>query len=394
MSNPAIFDDLRKEIKETSKDCKFYRELCEKEQYNFDQTLSESNLEDIPYVNWNFFKESNGKYIELLRTPYQKLSHWTLSSSTSGDPSVVGRGPKDIEVFKNNYMQIFEEYSNMSSIKHLILFSPTLKFMNNMPGRWMGKRGFLFYRDITDIWKNIDISYLLRIRLGKTILYFITHFKKKAFIEIDGKLLGKSLEQVEHDKSPALIANSAPLMYKNFMDYLNKHKKKFDMPETFRIQTGGGGWDGTKGRVKLGFKISKVDFMEKLSDFFNIPFENFADLYGATETPLACGGHWSKKYGDFLLHLDKNNGNMVIRSIETLERVKKTKEPGIIEVITPYGVKTYTGIAVLLDDIIEVVDFTRCIECGREGIIFRITGRLTPNIGKGCSSFTNLYPFQ
>lgn len=389
-----MLNDLRIEVEATSNDCKLYKQICEDKEYDFDQTIKESNLDEVPYVNWNYFKESNSRFQELLRIPYNELSYWTISSSTSGDPSLVGRNAEDIEIFKNNYKKVFEEYSKMSSVERLILFAPSLKFMNKMPGTWLGKRGFLFYRDIVDIWKNYDIDFLLKFKLWKAILYLITHFKPKAFIEINGKLMEKSLKEVEDKQIPALIANSVPLMYQNFVDYYKKHKKGFNMPETFRIQLGGGGWNGVKGRVKLENQINKAEFMEWMSDFFNIPYDNITDNYGATEVPIACGGHWSKKYEDFLFHIDKDEAFIIIRNLETLERIKRTNEPGIIEVLTPYGVKSYAGTAVMLDDIVEIIDFNKCIECGREGIVFRITGRMTPEIGKGCSSFTNLFPFK
>lgn len=389
-----MLSDLRIEVEATSNDCKLYKKISEEKEYDFDQTIKGSNLDEVPYVNWNYFKESNKRFPELLRIPYNKLSYWTISSSTSGDPSLVGRNVEDIEVFKNNYRKVFEEYSKMRSVKRLILFAPSLEFMNKMPGTWLGKRGFLFYRDIADIWKNYEIDYLLKFKVWKFFLYLISHFRAKAFIEINGKLMVKSLKEVEHQQIPTLIANSVPLMYQNFVDYYKKHKKGFNMPKTFRIQLGGGGWNGIKGRIKLEHIINKVDFMEKMSDFFNIPYDNITDNYGATEVPIACGGHWSKNYEDFLFHIDKDEAYIIIRDIETLERIKKTNEPGIIEVLTPYGVKSYAGVAVMLDDIVEIVDFNKCVECGREGIVFRITGRMTPEIGKGCSSFTNLFPFK
>jgi len=393
-SSDSFFNDLRIEIKKTAQDCEFYKNLCEEKDYNFDQTVKESNLEEIPFVNWNYFKESNGTFDQLLRIPLEELSHWTLSSSTSGDPSVVGRGPKDIEVFKKNYTDVFEDFSNMKSIERLILFAPSIAFMNRMPGEWLGKRGYLFYRDIAEIWEDYDIDYLLEFKKLKFILYFITHFKPKAFIEINAKKLKKSLREVEENKTPTLIANSVPLMYKNFMDYKKKYKKGFDMDESFRVQLGGGGWQGVKGRVKLDNPIEKSEFMEKVSDFFNIPYGNIVDNYGATEIPVACGGHWSEKYQDFLFHLEKEKAYMILRDMDTLERINRVNEPGVVEFITPYGVNSYAGVLVLLDDIIEIVDFNKCEECGREGIIFRIIGRMTPEIGKGCSSFTNLYPFR
>ena len=131
--NTGIFNDLRTEIKDTSDECEFYNELCKKAEYDFDQTVKETNLEEVPYINWQYFKESNKLFTRLLRISYSKLSHWTLSSSTSGDPSLVGRGPEDIEVFQNNYQRVFQDFSDMDMIKRLILFAPSLQFMNKMP---------------------------------------------------------------------------------------------------------------------------------------------------------------------------------------------------------------------------------------------------------------------
>ncbi|MBD3228981.1 MAG: hypothetical protein GF329_12400 [Candidatus Lokiarchaeota archaeon] len=395
MSKSDLMMDIRTQVKGIAEDVDLYRKICEKEEYDFDQTIKESNIDEIPYINWSYFKESNHRYCELLRIPYKNLSHWTISSSTSGDPSIVGRGSQDIDVFKRNYKRVFQEYSNMDTMEDLILFAPCLKFLNRMPGSWMGKRGYLFYRDITEIWKDYNITYLLKFKFWKFIFYYITHFKPKAFIEIDGKLLKKSLKNVEEERTPTLIANSAPLMYENFIHYRKKYKDGFDMPETFRVQTGGGGWNGVKGRVKLDHTINKAEFFEKISEFFNIPISNFADLFGATETPLACGGHWSKKYEDIVLHMDKDQGRIILREIETLEKIKKTKQRGVLQAITPYGVNTYAGHSILLDDIAEILNFNRCEECGRENVIvFRIIDKLTPEIGKGCSSFRNLYPFK
>ena len=100
------------------------------------------------------------------------------------------------------------------------------------------------------------------------------------------------------------------------------------------------------------------------------------------------------KYNDFLLHINNNQGRIVVRDIETAEPIKSTGKPGILELVTPYGVESYAGVAVLLDDIVQVENWERCPECGREGAIFRVLGRLTPSIGKGCSSLITLDAYK
>ena len=85
----------------------------------------------------------------------------------------------------------------MSQIQKLLLFSPKMAFINRMPGEWMGKRGYLFYRDITDIW-DIDTTFLLFFNKWKVAKYMLTHpFRFKAFIEVDGKAFERELENIE-----------------------------------------------------------------------------------------------------------------------------------------------------------------------------------------------------
>ncbi|MFX1386403.1 MAG: hypothetical protein ACFE9M_04225, partial [Promethearchaeota archaeon] len=247
---------------------------------------------------------------------------------------------------------------------------------------------------IVDIWEGKHVNFLLQFFLGKTIRKMITTFKPRAVIGINGKLLKSELDRVEKGKIPSIMANSPLWMHKVLKDYYQKEKKTFDLSEHFYIITGGGGWDGTKGRVKLGYHVKKPEFIEQMCDMFNITTDKFCDNFAATESPMACGGHWSKHYNDFILHVNKKQGRIVIRDIESLEPITNTGKPGILELITPYGVNSYAGVAVLLDDIVQVENWERCPECGREGAIFRVLGRLTPSIGKGCSSLFSLDAYK
>ncbi len=391
-----FMSDLKETVKGTARDCKVYGDLCTKQEYDLDRTITDDSLQDIPYINWQHFKMSNQRYHELLRIPLDQILYWTLSSSTTGDPSLVGRMGKDVEVFRENYRIGFEEYAKMKTLKRLILFAPPLVFLNRMPFEAMGKRGFMFYRDITTLWDGFQTDFLLKFKIWKVLRHLLTHFKFKAYIEIDGGTFEKALKSVEKEQTPTLVANSVPLIYVNVMDLIKKRKGVgYSMPPTFRVHTGGGGWSGVKGTVKLEKPIDKAEFFEKIGQFFNIPIGNFSDTFGATETPICCGGHWSKKYNDIVLHLDKKQARMIIRNSETGERIKTAKEPGLLEVISAYGVNSYAGVAVLLDDIVEVLDFNRCEECGRENLVlFRVVRKYTPESGKGCTSFTVYRPLK
>ncbi|TXT54021.1 MAG: Acyl-protein synthetase, LuxE [Promethearchaeota archaeon] len=390
-----FFQDLSLTIKETANDCELYQKLCKDVDYDFNRPVNESNLGDIPYVPWSFFKQSNNKFKQLLRgNTFEKLDYWMESSSTSGDPSIVGRLQSDIEVLKQNYNRVFTEFSEKDKVKNLILFAPKKRFIEKIKHTFYGKDSYLLYKSIVDIWYGKDIHYLLQFFLGKTILNMVKTLKARAVIGINGKKLEDELNRVEKNKIPTIMANSPLWMHKVLKDFYEKKKKTFDMSDRFYIITGGGGWDGVKGRIKMGNRVDKTEFVEQMCKMFNITKDKFCDNFAATESPLACGAHWSDKYDDFLFHVDKKYGRILARDINTLEPITQTGKPGVLELITPYGVKSYAGVAVLLDDIIQIENWERCSECGREGSIFRITGRLTPSIGKGCSSLFSMDAYK
>ncbi|NVM38180.1 MAG: hypothetical protein HWN81_21480 [Candidatus Lokiarchaeota archaeon] len=395
MSSDKVLEDLSIQIKETANDCELYRKRCNEVEYDFDATLKESTLGEIPYIPWGFFKQSNSMFKGLLRgNTFDKLDYWMESSSTCGDPSIVGRLDKDIEVLKANYNAVFNSFSKKETVNNLILFAPDMRIINKIRHNFYGKNAYLLYKSIVDIWEGRNVNFLLQFFLRKTIWKMVTTFKARAVIGINGELLKSELKRVEKNKIPTIMANSPLWMHRVLKDYYQKEKKAFDLSDHFYIITGGGGWDGTKGRVKLGYRVKKSEFIEQMCDMFNITLDKFCDNFAATESPMACGGHWSKHYNDFILHVNKDQGRIVVRDIETLEPIKETGKLGLLELITPYGVDSYAGVAVLLDDIVQVENWERCPECGREGAIFRVLGRLTPSIGKGCSSLFSLDAFK
>ncbi len=395
MSSNKILDDLSITIKETADDCELYKKRCKDTEFDFDTTLKEPTLGEIPYIPWGFFKQSNNMFKELLRgDTFDKLEFWMESTSTCGDPSIVGRLDSDIEVLKSNYDMVFNSFSKKKTVNNLILFAPDIRIINKIRHKFYRKNAYLLYKSIVDIWEGRNVSFLLQFFLGKTLWKMVTTLKPRVVIGINGELLKSELNRVEKNNIPTIMANSPLWMHKVLKDYYQKEKRTFDLSDHFYIITGGGGWDGTKGRIKLGYRVEKPEFIEQMCDMFNITPDKFCDNFAATESPMACGGHWSKQHNDFILHVNKDQGRIVVRDIESLEPIKETGKPGLLELITPYGVDSYAGVAVLLDDIVQVENWERCPECGREGSIFRVLGRLTPSVGKGCSSLFSLEAFN
>ena len=395
MTSNLFYEKLHDTVKETVSDCVIYKNQCDKFEYNIDSTIKESTLDEIPYIPWEFFKLSNNKFKQLLRgNAFHELEYWMESSSTTGDPSIIGRLTNDIEVLKSNYNDVFNSFSVKDQVHNLILFAPKMNVINKIRHNFYEKNAYLLYKSIVDIWDDKHISYLLQFFFGKTLRNILTTFKLRAFIGINGKKLKSELIRVEKNNIPTIMANSPIWMHKILKDYYKKDKKTFDMSDNLHIITGGGGWDGIKGRVKLDYEIEKPEFIEQMCSMFNITNDKFCDNFAATESPMACGGHWSNKYNDFLHHVNNNQGRIIVRDVDTLEPIKNVGESGILELITPYGVESYAGVVVLLDDIVQVENWKRCPECNREGAVFRVIDRLTPSIGKGCSSLFTVDPVK
>ncbi|MFX1386337.1 MAG: hypothetical protein ACFE9M_03895, partial [Promethearchaeota archaeon] len=170
MSSKNFYEDLSICIEKTANECKLYKDLCNQGDYDFDQILKESNLGEIPYIPWSLFKLSNYRFKELLRgNTFEKLEYWMESSSTCGDPSIVGRLDNDIEVLKANYNEVFNTFSNKDQVNNLILFSPDMRIINKIRHNFYGKNAYLLYKNIVDIWEGKHVNFLLQFFLGKTI---------------------------------------------------------------------------------------------------------------------------------------------------------------------------------------------------------------------------------
>ncbi|MFW9773501.1 MAG: hypothetical protein ACFFEO_15230, partial [Candidatus Thorarchaeota archaeon] len=221
-----VLNDISTTVKETADDCEIYRYFCDSVEYDFEATLKENNLGEIPYIPWSLFKLSNYKFKELLRgNSFENLDYWMESSSTCGDPSIVGRLSPDIEVLKANYSRVFNTFSYKDQVDNLILFAPNIRFINKIRHTFYGKDAYLLYKSIVDIWEGKHINYLLQFFLGRTISHILTKRKIQAVIGINGKKLKSELKRVEQEKIPSIMANSPLWMHRVLDDFYRENKR-------------------------------------------------------------------------------------------------------------------------------------------------------------------------
>src|SRR5689334_8377526 len=97
MNKSQFFKDFKENLEGQYEECRGYRLLCENQDFNpFKDLNCEDDIKKVPFVATTLFKKSNLLFSDLLRVKTDDLEKWTISSSTTGDPSIVGRIADDI----------------------------------------------------------------------------------------------------------------------------------------------------------------------------------------------------------------------------------------------------------------------------------------------------------
>ncbi len=150
-------------------------------------------------------------------------------------------------------------------------------------------------------------------------------------------------------------------------DAMKEFFKTIKNPKIIHI----GGWKKLSDK-----KVSKDEFNQKISEFFNCQKENIIDIYGMTEQlgtiyPDCVEGN--KHVSVF--------SEIFIRNIETLE-IEEIGKSGFIQLVSPIP-HSYPGVSLLSDDIGKIIGVDNC-PCGRKGKYFRFEKRTEQADIKGC----------
>lgn len=379
-----FFKDLQVEVVETAKECELYGELCKTNEFDFSTSITYNNLESVPFIPAQFFKNSLGQYYQMLRVPREQVDLWHISSSTSQDPSIVGRTASDIEQIKENWVAAWRQFLFLDQLDYTANFAPSHLAMRMVARRSGAKvKGGRLYLDfinsILDAFTHVN--YVVRFKFWKTVSHLL-RFRIRTVAELSKRAVLELLQLRKATEGFCLGGN--PLLM-NRLITTEFQDEEYPLGEYGCVGTGGGGWDGIKAQLKMD-EIDKPTFIEDIERVFHIPPERFRDNYTFTETPSAFLGHWSKKFNNFIMHVPPTS-MIVVRDTVTLEPVKPGDE-GLLEVLTPYGVKGAACVAVLVDDVVEYLGDNKssCPECGHEGATFIIKHRLKEAPGRSCSS--------
>ncbi|MFX1449450.1 MAG: hypothetical protein ACFFCM_01325 [Promethearchaeota archaeon] len=410
IDDKTFFEKLREQILLSQKN-KFYFDLCQKNDYIVPEEINEDNLEFVPYFSTNNYKITKKIFPNLIKVPQKDIIVWSSSSSTTGDPSLVGRTYGDLEIIHFNALKCFEEFlfrDKFIDTGMCFNFSPSRILYGSLARRIAIKKMKelktyssqldsikKYYQEIrffTSLmnkpWETIPTRsfYLIKFKILKTIWAIISTFGIRAGLILDSKFMLKQIKKYKHES--IMFGGSPLLMNSVLVNKMIKEKIKIDLSETGYVGSGGGGWDGVKGHAKME-RVEKSEFVEYFKEVFNMDWDRLHDIYAFTESPVLYGGHWSTKYHDYLHHCP-DYARIIIRDLETLEPVKEG-ERGVLEAITPFGVNGSINMAVVVDDIVELISKKKCPECGYEGATFRVIGRTKEAPGQSCSSIIDWF---
>lgn len=371
MKDYNFFKDFRSNIISQYEDCHAYKLLCSSQFYDPSKDLNmEVDMERVPFIETTLFKKSANMYTTLLRTEPKNLEKWTVSSSTSGDPSIVGRSKKDMLQIKE-FVQLEKERFDTSS-EYNCVFYPEPEVMRK-------------YKSIQILDRPTEsyIGNILNIfPYSENTNYLLHPYEGKFFVDMEYFI--KFLNEHNHKDDHVSLRGSTPLLY-NATQQLKERMKPFKLGESAIVHTGGGGFDGKKGTINIGTKIERWRFVEEVSSFFGIPEENFIDTYSFTENTFPITGHYSKEQKDYLFHIPRW-GKVIIRDIKTLKPLHKQGDRGLLQMLNAYGTSSFAGASIMVDDMAEIVSETRCPECNAEVMTIKIIGRVKGSEAKGCGA--------
>ena len=381
---------MRESVTDNIKNNEFYSDMVKGAGFRVDDLNNIEDLASIPMIPTTFYKQSANKFRKLLKIPEEEVQQWNCSSTTSGDPSLVGINKMDLDFLSEMSKKCFLEFIPRDWNNAIVyIFAPNPKLLDRFCIRYTKVRPVRAYsgnyfkasEEMSKVEYLFSFSFLKAIQaIIKTRSIVGGFYIKENYLL---KKINENHEKPENERYDTGIGGSIHLINK-FMEHMKENGIKFDLKEKIEVVTGGGGWDGHKAQLKYD-PINKSKFVSDISELFGTEKKQVIDIYGLTESPIVFGSHWSEKYQDYVFHCPQY-ARIIIRNTASLEPLKNEGERGILEILTPFGSNASIKHAIVVDDQVELVSKNRCSECGKEGATFRVLGRLDKSEGLGCSS--------
>ena len=378
LSQDQFLADLRASLTALAGECEAYRLLCEGQGFSAQRDLvAPDDVARIPYLTSNTFKRSGGLFPRLVRIPPEEVDLWTASSSTSGDPSLSGRRWQDVGVYQRAYSAGLIRFCGPEPFDRMLVFWPQPAAIEATRSIYEGKPVEPFALHIIKS-EHCTCD-------PERLHYLLRRNPETRRLEVDLETLVENLREASGAHERVLLIGSTPMLYFTLVEYHQRTGETFDLRPDGYVLAGAGGWDGKKGEVNMGYSIAKEQFVRDMVHILGVPIEHIADRYGFSESSCMLPGHFVPVLQDFVYHTPPW-GRVVVRDPFTLQPIEEPAREGLLEVVTPYGMSTHAGVAILVDDLVSLVDPAGCPYCGENGAAIRIHGRAPNSHKAGCGA--------
>ena len=262
---------MREIITENIEKNEFYRDMIENTSFNIDDLNNVDDLASIPFISTTFYKQSANMYKKLLKIPENEVLQWNCSSTTSGDPSLVGINENDIDFLHEMSRKCFLNFipRDWDNAK-VYLFSPSAKMLNRFCIRFTNERPVRAYSG--NYYKVSEemtrVKYLFTFSILKALQAIIKtrsivggFYIKQSYLI---KTLNKNLKKPEDERFNIGIGGSNYLITK-FMDFLREKDINYNLGNELDVVVGGGVWDGHKAMLKYD-PINKLEFVSNIAE--------------------------------------------------------------------------------------------------------------------------------
>ena len=329
-----FYDAMNESIKFHYEKSDEFRKLCDNRNFS---PYKEFLLQEIPFLPVSLFKTFQLKSVpdsDIIKTVYS-------SATTSNSPSTI----------------FLDQTTSKRQTKALV--SIMKDFLEN-------KKKFLI------IDQKSDLDNTTEVKSRESAIRGFFPFMESMNFGLDSKLkLDISLFEELKDREICIMGFTWLLYTTIIENEKNDTIRQFfkSMKNTKIIHIGG--WKKLSDN-----EVSKEEFNQKISEFFNCEKENIIDIYGMTEQlgtiyPDCAAGN--KHVSVF--------SEIFIRNIETLE-IEDEGKSGFIQLVSPIP-HSYPGVSLLSDDIGRILGVDNC-PCGRKGKYFRFEKRTEQADIKGC----------
>ncbi|MEE1049511.1 MAG: acyl-protein synthase [Clostridia bacterium] len=324
----------------------FFAKLMDEKGVKVEDIKSEEDLEKLPFIHANLFKE-----YEILSVPMEDIVEHATSSGTSGQKSQMFFDKDSFDFGNSMIRNEFRYYG----------------FLSDEPTNYL-----LFTYEPAQVSKDLgtaktDIGLLEYAPVNET--FFALRYNGEGHdFDVYGTI--NALEEYEKQGLPVRIFGFPSFLYFTVKQMKDTGHRPLKL-NTKSMTMLGGGWKGYADK-----QIKKEELYALVEEMLGIPEQNCRDGYGSTEHSVPyfeCPNHH--------FHIPVYS-RMFIRDVETLKPLPYNT-PGFANFVTPH-LLSVPAVSVLMGDMAVLHAPEEC-GCGIKTPYMEIIGRAGTSKAKSCA---------